>query len=528
MFCSKEQRHHLKKKTVKIFGPPGTGKTTTLLNHLDRLFAKGLRPIQVAFLAFTNKAVDTAVERAKKQFLDSTDEDMFNFRTLHSFCRQNFKSKPVIDPETDMVEFAEKLKLPKIRYEKHNGQAVWNDWSLRVYDKARNRLVSPIEQYKKEENKRVVRAKYEIIINAYEQFKKNHRVDFTDMIEEYLEKADDPSFKVLIVDEAQDLTPLQWKLVYKIAKNSDKIYLAGDDDQAIYEWNGAEVENFIDFPGRNFILNRSHRIPKKIHQYSQYISTYIKNRVEKKFIPLKEEGSIFTYNRFIDIPFKQPGSWMILGRTNKIVYELKEEARKLGLYFKDTNDHKSFDSNKYKAVQSWNKLISGDSIQKHEVQVLYMFINDIQHGYRSTDTKKWSSVHKEQLLDLNFLKEYGGLEAEVKNWQDMFNRNFPEKDKIYFENVVKNGTNMDEDPRILIDTIHSIKGDEADHILLYEKSSYAASIYRKNSKAVSSEYRVWYVGVTRAKKNLHILRSNFDTTFPLCRLKNELERLDYE
>ena len=70
-------------------------------------------------------------------------------------------------------------------------------------------MVSPIEQYKKEENKRVVRAKYEIIINAYEQFKKNHRVDFTDMIEEYLEKADDPSFKVLIVDEAQDLTPLQ-------------------------------------------------------------------------------------------------------------------------------------------------------------------------------------------------------------------------------------------------------------------------------------------------------------------------------
>jgi len=243
---------------------------------------------------------------------------------------------------------------------------------------------------------------------------------------------------------------------------------------------------------------------------------------------LKEEGHILTYNRFMDIPFDAPGSWMILGRTNKIVYELKEEAKKHGLYFKDTSEHKSFDLNKYRAVLSWDKLLNGESVLKEDVQVIYTYINDIQHGYRSTDTKKWSSVDKEQLLDLKFLQEQGGLNAKIKNWQDMFNRNFPEKDKIYFENVIKNGTNMDEDPRILIDTIHSIKGDEADHIVLYEKSSFAASIYRKSSKEVSSEYRVWYVGVTRAKKYLHILRSSFDTTFPLCRLKNELERIDYE
>ena len=96
-------------------------------------------------------------------------------------------------------------------------------------------------------------AKFRLIIEAYEEFKVDHRVDFTDMIEEYLEKGKPPKLKTLIVDEAQDLTPLQWKLIYKLAKHSDKIFLAGDDDQAIYEWNGANVDYFNEFPGRDYI-----------------------------------------------------------------------------------------------------------------------------------------------------------------------------------------------------------------------------------------------------------------------------------
>ena len=99
----------LKQKTVKIYGPPGTGKTTTLLNKLDRLFARGIKPYQIAYLSFTNKAVNEAKQRAANKFTDISEEDLRNFRTIHSFCRQNFKTKPVIDPEVDMVEFAQVL-----------------------------------------------------------------------------------------------------------------------------------------------------------------------------------------------------------------------------------------------------------------------------------------------------------------------------------------------------------------------------------------------------------------------------------
>ena len=64
------------------------------------------------------------------------------------------------------------------------------------------------------------------------------------MIERTIDEVNFPPLKVLIVDEAQDCTPLQWSVIYKLAENTDRIYLAGDDDQAIYQWNGADPKYF--------------------------------------------------------------------------------------------------------------------------------------------------------------------------------------------------------------------------------------------------------------------------------------------
>ena len=49
-----------------------------------------------------------------------------------------------------------------------------------------------------------------------------------------------PPLEVLILDEAQDFTPLQWSVIYKMVDKVKRIYLAGDDDQGIYKWNGAD------------------------------------------------------------------------------------------------------------------------------------------------------------------------------------------------------------------------------------------------------------------------------------------------
>ena len=67
------------------------------------------------------------------------------------------------------------------------------------------------------------------------------------MIERTIKEVDFPRLKVLILDGAQDCTPLQWSVIYKMAMKADRIYLAGDDDQGIYKWNGADPKYFTKF-----------------------------------------------------------------------------------------------------------------------------------------------------------------------------------------------------------------------------------------------------------------------------------------
>ena len=92
----------------------------------------------------------------------------------------------------------------------------------------------------------------------YKKVKK--KLDFNDMINQLLLKTDLPKFKVIFIDEAQDLSPLQWKLFDKLKNYADNIYLAGDDDQAIFAWAGADVDRFINEPAKEI----KHNIEKKI------------------------------------------------------------------------------------------------------------------------------------------------------------------------------------------------------------------------------------------------------------------------
>ena len=82
----------------RIFGPPGTGKTTKLLNMVDQALSNGVNPQEIAFLAFTRKAAAEAKERAAKRFDLDPDTDLFYFRTLHSLTYKmlNLKEKDLM------------------------------------------------------------------------------------------------------------------------------------------------------------------------------------------------------------------------------------------------------------------------------------------------------------------------------------------------------------------------------------------------------------------------------------------------
>jgi superfamily I DNA/RNA helicase len=88
------------------------------------------------------------------------------------------------------------------------------------------------------------------------------------MINQLLLKEDLPRFKAIFIDEAQDLSPLQWKLFDKLKEYADDIYLAGDDDQAIFAWAGADVDRFINEPAKEKVLKYSKRISRAVQEQS--------------------------------------------------------------------------------------------------------------------------------------------------------------------------------------------------------------------------------------------------------------------
>ena len=69
------------------------------------------------------------------------------------------------------------------------------------------------------------------------------------MIHQFIQRKElCPKFKVVFIDEAQDLSPIQWMMYDILKSNAEDVYLAGDDDQAIYAWAGADVDRFIQEP----------------------------------------------------------------------------------------------------------------------------------------------------------------------------------------------------------------------------------------------------------------------------------------
>ena len=99
-------------KTI-ILGPPGTGKTTTLLNLVDQFIQDGIRPKQIGYFSFTKKAATEAATRAADKFGLDIENDLAFFRTLHSYAfnQLGMTKEKMMGPE-DYKEFGEKCGIP--------------------------------------------------------------------------------------------------------------------------------------------------------------------------------------------------------------------------------------------------------------------------------------------------------------------------------------------------------------------------------------------------------------------------------
>ena len=99
--------------------------------------------------------------------------------------------------------------------------------------------------------------------------------------------------------------------------------MAGDDDQAIYRWAGADVDHFINLPGGAEVLEQSYRVPAAIHALAEKIASRIQNRFPKVYRPRQEQGQIFRVPDIRTIDMSE-GSWLIMAQAR---YMLRHSAR---------------------------------------------------------------------------------------------------------------------------------------------------------------------------------------------------------
>ena len=468
----------------KVIGPPGTGKTRRLLNEVHRYVKKGVPLDRIGYFAFTRKAAREARDRylAKNEHL--TKKDIEHFQTLHSlaFNKLGLKEENVMQ-ELNYKKIGEScgIQIKYASYEKNSWNGIFSSNSeyLNIINLARAKQISPLQQFDKNEHlTQVERNKLDAINKEIDNYKNTYElIDFTDMLDRFLKKGSvKDKFDVVFVDEAQDLSLIQWAVINKIEEENKgvDIWVAGDDDQAIFGWAGADVDSFINWKAEEIPLEQSERVPSQIQQLALSIIERVEeNRLEKNYHAKKEKGEVLERFKLTDIDMTK-GDWLILTRTNYLLKPIPAILKRQGLFF-ETSEGNSINKSLYEDIEWWNK------IRKSE---------DVPEVCRQRVMEK--------IKEIDFSLE----------WYDAFN-NVAITKREYMRAMLDNGESILKKPRIKVSTIHGAKGGEATNVVLFLNQTINTLKGIKKSKSKQDEeYRVWYVGTTRSMKNLYIIRSN--------------------
>ena len=426
----------------------GTGKTHTLMDIVQRHLDDGVQPERVAFVTFTKAGATVAQVRAAETFGFPLSR-LPNFRTIHSMAFRGVgASRDKMMNYERYKKFGEIANYDFGRLQLNTAEGV--DWSTQ----SDRRLLALEQLYRQNKeyaekimNGRINYGELVRFMERYQKFKKvNRYVDFTDLLEDYISTGVTEDVDVVCLDEMQDSSPLQWKLVFQAFASAKYWYVAADQKQCIYGFNGASPTTVLGLKGKIHRLDVSHRVPSRILDFSEGIAKLLSVQDGVNCRSTKDGGEL---------------EWLV------DLDELKEW---------------------------WH---SDES---------YMFLCRNRKFFPVFE--KWC---QEKCLPYRVMgEEFPSMSDKVK-WRDGNLDDIDPKVRLVLQDYADKGT-IYKSPNIRISTIHGVKGDEEDNVVLLPDMSRLS--YKDMGVDEDAEHRVFYVAVTRAKKRLFIMQPTTKLYYP--------------
>ncbi len=439
---------------VLVLAGAGSGKTRVLTTRIAYLVEeKSVSPEAILAITFTNKAANEMKERLSNYI----DTSRMWVCTIHSMCVRiirMFANEVGVQTNFSIYSETERNNIIKKSFQECDldDEKLLKDIKYHVGN-AKTLGFSP-ERYGEEF---AGESYIDDIVKVYARYQKhlkeNNALDFDDLLNEtreLLRKNEDArrylsgKFRYILVDEFQDTNAVQYDIVKYLSSEHGNLFAVGDDDQSIYGWRGAKIENILhfekDFKGAKvFKLERNYRSTKHILKLA---NTVIKNNANRKSKTLwtenddgalakvyeaeQEDGEARYVAQTIETLRRQGGyqysDFAVLMRLNALTRSFEQEFTGDGISYKVFGGFKFFERKEIKDLLAYLRLINNPFDSEAALRIINFPKRGI--GAKTVDALQLYAANNDlsvydALLDIDEIGFSGGTREKLVGFRDL-------------------------------------------------------------------------------------------------------------